>query len=127
MKFRVARHTNNLSKIIDFYHGVIGLSILASFEDHDNYSGVFLGLVGEKWHLEFTQSDEITNHIPDEDDILVFYQDSYDAYQNLVEKVKANNIESINSKNPYWNKNGTCFKDPDGFNIIISYQEILSI
>ena len=52
MKFRVARHTNNLKAITTFYTGVLGLKIFGSFEDHNTYNGVFLGLQGLDWHLE---------------------------------------------------------------------------
>jgi catechol 2,3-dioxygenase-like lactoylglutathione lyase family enzyme len=43
MKFRVARHTNDLDKIKTFYTTVLGFEVLGSFEDHDSYDGLFLG------------------------------------------------------------------------------------
>jgi catechol-2,3-dioxygenase len=44
MKFRYARHTNDLKSIVDFYTKIIGLKKLGSFENHSNYNGVFIGL-----------------------------------------------------------------------------------
>ena len=41
MKFRYARHTNNLDTLIDFYQNVIGLEKLGGFKDHNGYDGVF--------------------------------------------------------------------------------------
>ncbi|AOY44171.1 MULTISPECIES: hypothetical protein [Psychrobacter] len=43
MKFRYARHTNNLGTLIDFYQNIIGLEKLGGFKDHNGYDGVFLG------------------------------------------------------------------------------------
>ena len=35
MKFRYARHTNNLGTLIDFYQNIIGLEKLGGFKDHN--------------------------------------------------------------------------------------------
>jgi len=95
MKFRFARHTNNLDAIIHFYHNILGLEILGSFKEHDGYDGVFQGIKNENWHLEFTISDKSPNHLPDEDDLLVFYPDSESEYRALIEKLKQANIPEV--------------------------------
>lgn len=73
MKFRYARHNNNLKTFSSFYTNVIGLEVLASFENHDNYNGVFLGKPNMYWDIEFTESDEKSDDHPDDEDLLVFY------------------------------------------------------
>ncbi|WP_313376133.1 VOC family protein [Chishuiella sp.] len=73
MELRVARHTNDISRILDFYTKIIGFDLLGEFKNHDNYDGIFLGKKNENWHLEFTTSIEQANHYFDEDDCLVFY------------------------------------------------------
>ena len=55
MEFRSARHTDNLKLIEEFYTQIIGLNVLFSFENHNDYSGVFIQ-PGLDWHLEFTTS-----------------------------------------------------------------------
>ena len=120
MTFRIARHTDNLNSITDFYTQILGLTILGNFENHDNYDGVFLGKKGLDWHLEFTTSPEKSQHQFDEDDILIFYPISSAEYENILNQIELNNISVIKAKNPYWNKNGVTIKDPDGFNVIIS-------
>ncbi|MGK0388729.1 MAG: putative glyoxalase superfamily protein PhnB [Maribacter sp.] len=120
MKFRAARHTSNLKPIIHFYHEILGLDILGNFEKHETYEGVFFGIKGESWHLEFTVSDDDADHHPDEDDLWVFYMNGETEYQVLIQKIKAAGIPSISAKNPYWNRNGTTFLDPDGFGVVIS-------
>lgn len=120
MTFRVARHTVDIKKLSNFYTSILGLKILGSFQGHNNYDGVFLGLENLSWHLEFTKSNEPPNHTPDEDDILVFYPNTAESYEHIILKVKSNNIPLLTAKNPYWKDNGVLFKDPDGFHIIVS-------
>ena len=120
MKFRIARHTSNLKDIIHFYHKVLGLDILGSFENHDNYDGVFLGLKNEKWHLEFTVSNERPPHVPDEDDLIVFYPDSENQFNQLMTSLKNQGINPIESKNPYWKNKGVTVLDPDKFRVVIA-------
>ena len=120
MKFRVARHTNDLEKIKTFYTTVLGFDVLGRFENHDSYDGLFLGKPNLDWHLEFTKSIEIVAFNYTEDDILVFYPITILEYNHLIERVLNNSIEIITSKNSYWNKNGKMILDPDGYRIIIS-------
>jgi catechol 2,3-dioxygenase-like lactoylglutathione lyase family enzyme len=119
MKFRSARHTDNLPAIITFYTEALGLTVLGNFKDHDGYDGVFLGLAGADWHLEFTASNEPANHQPDEDDLLVFYPASAEEYAAITERFAKHNIPPAEPKNTYWKVNGTLYKDPDGFGVMI--------
>lgn len=124
MKFRFARHTNNLENLITFYTKILGLEILGSFENHNNYDGVFIGKQNLDWHLEFTKSNEVIEFNFNEDDILVFYPETITEYKNLMNTILENNISIIPSKNPYWNNyeasGGKMILDPDGYRIIIS-------
>lgn len=119
MNFRVARHTDDLNKIIQFYQ-LLGMEILGSFENHDNYDGVFLGFPNTDWHLEFTVSNEKAQHKPDEDDLLVFYFEDEIKLNEIKSNLIQNNIKQIEAKNPYWNNNGFHFLDPDDFGIILT-------
>ncbi|MFN8576725.1 MAG: VOC family protein [Candidatus Sericytochromatia bacterium] len=124
MKFRVARHTNNIDSIINFYRNILGLEILGEFKNHDNYDGIFLGFKNKDWHLEFTVSNEKPIHNFDDDDLLVFYCDSQDEYQVIKDRFRKNHIEEVQAKNPYWNLNGITYLDPDGFRVVISLTQI---
>jgi len=120
MKFRVARHTNDLEVIKSFYTTILDFELLGNFENHNNYNGIFLGYKTADWHLEFTASGKKANHHFDEDDILVLYPESRNKYDSLLEKLEINHILSVSSKNPYWNENGKMFLDPDGYRIVLS-------
>lgn len=124
MILRVARHTDNLQKIEDFYVNILGFERLGGFQNHNNYDGIFIGKPNLDWHFEFTKSNEKANHYFDEDDILVLYPETILEYDNLLNKISANHVSFVISKNPYWNDSevsgGKMFLDPDGFRIIIS-------
>ncbi|MEP6611010.1 MAG: VOC family protein [Mucilaginibacter sp.] len=125
MKFRTARHTKDLNRIIDFYGRVLGLKVLGEFKDHENYDGVFLGIPGTDWHLEFTTSGITPAHYPDNDDLLVFYAESVEEFIRIKERFTANRVRPVTPKNPYWKNNGITFVDPDGFRIVISVLRIV--
>lgn len=124
MKFRFARHTNDLEKLLTFYTKILGLELLGSFQNHNNYDGIFIGKQNLDWHLEFTKSDEIVSFNFNEDDILVFYPKTKEEYENILFNISDNNIKIISAKNPYWNNSeaseAKIILDPDGYQIIIS-------
>jgi len=120
VNFRVARHTNKLEPIITFYKDLLGLEVIGEFTNHDKYDGVFIGKLGLNWHLEFTTSEESSKHQTDKDDLLVFYLESEEEYISVKQKFDDNGLSSVQSKNPYWNNNGSAYLDPDGFRIVIT-------
>jgi len=120
MNFRFARHTDNLEPIIKSYRDLLGLEVIGEFNNHDKYDGVFIGKVGLNWHLEFTTSEESPKHQTDKDDLLVFYLESEEEYISVKQKFDDNGLSSVQSKNPYWNNNGSTYLDPDGFRIVIT-------
>ena len=120
MKFRYARHTNNLDTLIDFYQNIIGLEKLGGFKDHNGYDGVFLGFPDQDWHMEFTYSADKANHHPDRDDLIVFYLDSEEEIQAIIDRAKQADILPTTSQNPYWNENGIELTDPDRFGVILT-------
>lgn len=126
MKMRVARHTTALQPLIHFYVELLGLTVLGDFKDHDGYDGVFLGLPGENWHLEFTVSEEPAVHKADEDDLLVFYAGSAEEYQGFLAKAVSMNVPEVEPKNPYWAVNGKTFLDPDGFRLVITLNNTIA-
>ena len=120
MKFRYARHTNNLDNLIEFYQNIIGLERLGGFKDHSGYDGVFLGFPNQDWHMEFTYSNDKANHHPDRDDLIVLYLDSEEEIQTIIGKAKQAAIIPVTSQNPYWNEKGVELTDPDGFGVMLT-------
>ncbi|MCB0760349.1 MAG: VOC family protein [Flavobacteriales bacterium] len=121
---RVARHTDNLEQLINFYQRIVGLSLLGRFEDHESYSGAFLGLTGAQWHLEFTTSPHPPVHTTDPDDALVLYVNSQEELNDQRATLERENIALVTNRNPYWNRHGITFRDPDGFLVIFAYPRL---
>ena len=61
--FRVARPTDKLAEIREFYVTALGLSELGSFSDHEGYDGVMIGVAGKEYHFEFTNLGQLCQQI----------------------------------------------------------------
>jgi hypothetical protein len=117
---RVARPTDHLEEVIGFYTEGIGLSILASFQDHEGFDGVMLGLPGAAYHLEFTRKHgHSAGRAPTQDNLLVFYISDKQEWLNATERMAAAGYEPVASFNPYWDRLGQTYEDPDGYRVVI--------
>ncbi len=115
----MARHTIDLQALKQFYTTVLGFSVLGEFTNHHGYNGVFLGKEKADWHLEFTTSATAPKHKADEDDLLVFYTNTRQEYDEIVSNIKKQKQVILQTQNPYWNNRATCIKDPDGYLVVI--------
>lgn len=106
--------------VIQFYCNIIGLEQLGGSQNHDGYNGIFIGLQGADWHLEFTTSADAADHHADEDDLLVFYTGTEVEIENILQKAQKQGIAPGTPKNPYWKDNGYLLRDPDGFGVMLS-------
>ena len=117
---RVARATNRLPEVVRFYRDGLGFEVLGSFEDHDGFDGVMLGHRGSGYHFEFTHHrGECVVASPTREDLLVFYLPDRGEWQSAVERLKAQGCEPVQSANPYWDRAGVTFEDPDGCRIVL--------
>lgn len=119
-QLRVARPTNDLEKVVRFYRDGLGLAELGSFADHEGFDGVMLGREGEPYHLEFTrQRGHDAGRAPTRDNLLVFYLPDAGEFQRAVERMRAHGYEPVTSQNPYWDRGGATFEDPDGYRVVL--------
>ena len=71
---RIARPSDNLSAVVQFYRDGLGFQVLYEFHDHDGFDGVMLGHQGAGYHLEFTRkAGHAAGRAPTADNLLVFY------------------------------------------------------
>ncbi len=121
---RVARPTASLARSREFYEGVIGLRVLWSFEDHDGFDGIILGLPDERAQLELVSPREPVAPTPTVEDVLVLYlADDHDVV-DLAGRLLAAGHDEVPSDdptlNPYWPRNGgRVFADPDGYRLVL--------
>ena len=119
MQLRIARPTRDLVAAVAFY-GLLDLPVLATFDDHDGYSGVALGLPDASRQLELV-SHEDAAPTPSAEDQLVLYLGSEERVTSLADRIRASGVEPSASPNPYWAKTGAvCFVDPDGYWLVLS-------
>lgn len=117
---RVARPTDRLDAVVEFYTSGLGLQVIGHFEDHDGFDGVMLGRPKAPYHLEFTRKrGHVVGGAPTEDNLLVFYLPDRGEWQRLVDRMKAAGYFPVASFNPYWDARGVTFEDPDGYRVVL--------
>lgn len=119
-QLRVARPTDHLEEVIRFYRDGLGLRVLGSFDNHQGFDGVMIGLPGEPYHLEFTRKlGHSVGKAPTQDNLLVFYLPEEGQWNAGVERMRAIGCEPVESFNPYWDRAGATFEDPDGYRVVL--------
>jgi len=117
---RVARPTDRLEDVVRFYVVGLGFDQLGSFENHDGFDGVMVGVPGAPYHLEFThQRGHAVAGAPTKDDLLVFYLPDDDEWKSAVDRMLAAGYAPVPSLNPYWDRSGRTFEDPDGYRVVL--------
>jgi catechol 2,3-dioxygenase-like lactoylglutathione lyase family enzyme len=117
---RIARSTDRLDEVVKFYTDGLGLQILDRFENHQGFDGVMVGLPGSPYHLEFVhQRGHVVGRAPTLDNLLVFYIPDPQEWQQAIDSLKESGYAPVKSYNPYWDKNGVTFEDPDGYRIVL--------
>ena len=120
VQFRIARPTNDLTKVVKFYQEALGLEILGQFEDHLGYDGVMLGLPNKSYHLEFTQHiDQLPLPEPTKENLIVFYYDNQEDYKKANERIQKTGVMPVESENPYWKDKSETYEDPDRWRVVL--------
>ncbi len=117
---RIARPTDKLKQVTEFYNMALGMPIIGSFSGHDGYDGIMLGIKGANIHLEFTQ------HIngspcpaPSLDNLLVIYYATEEEYNAAVELIESHGHQPVAPENEYWLGKGLIYEDPDGWRVVL--------
>ena len=119
-KLRVARPSDNLEELIRFYRDGLGLEILSRFENHEGFDGVMLGRSGAPYHFEFTHAHgHSARRAPTRDNLLVFYLPDRKEWEAAVKSMRNAGFAPVPSFNPYWDRKGVTFEDPDGYRIVL--------
>ena len=118
-RLRVARATDDLAAVVRFYRDGVGLSEIGSFQDHEGFDGVMLGVPGAFYHLEFTrQQDHTAGRAPTQENLLVFYLPTRQEWQAAIDRMVAAGYAPVAAHNPYWDRAGCTFEDPDGYRVV---------
>ncbi len=117
---RVARPSDNLDALLGFYQAGLGLELLYRFADHAGFDGVMLGRPGWPYHLEFTRAHgHAAGRAPSADNLLVFYLPDAAEWRAAVQRMRDAGFPPVPSFNPYWDRDGLTFEDPDGYRVVL--------
>jgi catechol 2,3-dioxygenase-like lactoylglutathione lyase family enzyme len=117
---RVARSTDDLTQVVKFYRDGLGFEVVHEFHDHDGFDGVMLGHNGAAYHLEFTQKrGHVAGRASTEDNLLVFYIPDGTEWQQAAQRLERLGYKAVKAFNPYWDKLGKTFEDPDGYRVVL--------
>ncbi|KAJ9658391.1 hypothetical protein H2201_007831 [Coniosporium apollinis] len=117
---RIARPTNNIPALLQFYRDGLGFAVLGQFEDHDGFDGIMLGHPGTTYHLEFTSKrGHDAARAPTQDNLIVFYLPDPEDWKRAITRMEGVGFAAVASFNPYWDANGKTFEDPDGYRVVL--------
>ena len=108
-----------MKEVVRFYTEGLGFEVLGEFRDHDGFDGVMLGHRGAGYHLEFTRkAGEIAGSAPSPEHLLVFYLPDRVSWHEAVGRIEAI-AEPVAAFNPYWDRSGRTYRDPDGYGVVL--------
>ncbi len=120
MTLRIARPTDDLAALTEFYRDGLGFEELYRFVDHAGFDGVMLGHRGAPYHLEFThRRGHAVGRAPNTEHLLVFYLPDRAAWTAAAARMRAHGLAPVASDNPYWDRHGVTFEDPDGYRVVL--------
>lgn len=121
---RIARPTDDISRLRPFYEAGLGFVELVSFEDHSGFDGLVLGHPLWPYHFEFTHHRGHTvGRAPTADNLLVFYVPIRSTWEIAIGRMTDAGFSAVMSYNPYWDVTGRTFEDPDGYRIALQNGE----
>jgi len=119
-KLRVARPTDDIDALIPFYRDGLGLTVLGRFQEHDGFDGIMFGAASSPYHFEFTRAHgHLAGRAPSRDHLIIFYLPDAEAWRGAVERLGNAGFDPVASFNPYWDRRGVTFEDPDGYRVVL--------
>jgi catechol 2,3-dioxygenase-like lactoylglutathione lyase family enzyme len=119
---RVARPSDHLDALLRFYQEGLGLALLFRFEDHAGFDGIILGREGSPYHFEFTRAHgHHAGRAPRPDNLLVFYLPDAAEWKAAVQRMRDAGFQPVPAFNPYWDRDGLTFEDPDGYSVVLQH------
>ena len=117
---RIARPVSDLERSVSLYRDGLDLRELGRFQDHEGFDGVMLGRAGMGYHFEFTRCGaHPVRPAPSVEDLAVFYVPDPDEWARACERMLAAGFRAAAPFNPYWDRQGRTFEDPDGYRVVL--------
>jgi catechol 2,3-dioxygenase-like lactoylglutathione lyase family enzyme len=125
-RLRIARPCADLAASERFWTEGLGADVLWRTDPGELRDGehalVMVGWPGAAWHLELVDDPPAASaSAPSAEDLLVLYTGTVlDA--STAERIVAAGGERVASRNPYWDRWGVTFRDPDGYHLVLSHR-----
>lgn len=79
-----------------------------------------LGLPSCPYHFEFTrQAGVVAPRCPSNENLVVLYIPEPAEWKQRVERMESLGFAAVPSHNPYWDRLGRTFEDPDGYRVVL--------
>ncbi|WP_026197123.1 VOC family protein [Sciscionella marina] len=117
---RIARPTDKLADVVEFYSGTLGLPVL--FRNADvGYEVVGIGLPGVDYHLEFTSHVAGSpGEAPSGEHLLVLYFPDAPSRDEVSGRLEHAGHRPVELDNPWWAEHSAlAFEDPDGWRVVL--------
>jgi ribosomal protein S18 acetylase RimI-like enzyme len=118
---RVAHPVRDLDRSAAFYRDVLELPARGGFTGHDGYSGAVFALPGGG-ELELTVGP-VEPRPGTDDDLLVLYAGTWADVQRVADELTVAGAPVVRPANPYWDRWGRTFLDPDGYAVVVAAVE----
>jgi catechol 2,3-dioxygenase-like lactoylglutathione lyase family enzyme len=115
---RLARPARDLARSIRFYRDLLGLPLLGGFENHDRYDGGVL--CAPRRRRTGLTAGPAQPAPPTDEDLLVLYVRTWSEAAAIGARLTAAGVTRIANRNPYWNRSGLTFLDPDGYRLVVA-------
>jgi catechol 2,3-dioxygenase-like lactoylglutathione lyase family enzyme len=121
---RIAKPVSDLARTQAMYRQALGLEVVGSFQDHEGFDGVMLGMPGAQYHFEFTHCRaHPVAPSPTAEDLVVFYIPLLTDWNGACARMLAAGFRQVPSLNPYWEAQGRTFQDHDGYRVVLQNAE----
>lgn len=119
---RIVRPTDDVAANVRFYRDGLGFEVLYAFDDHDGFGAAIMGHREAAYHLAFVRKiGHTAGRAPSQDNLLVFYLPDTEAWAQAVARLEALGHQPVKSFNPYWDKQGKTYEDPDGYRVVLQH------
>lgn len=122
---RLARPSRDLGKAEQFWVEGLGLEVLyrKSPEAEGGHALLMVGWPEAAWHLELVGDPAgETPATATEEDLLVLYL-AGPIDDDVVQRLQRAGGRRVQSRNPYWDRWGITFEDPDGYRLVLSTRD----
>jgi len=120
---RLARPSRDLERAQKFWVEGLGLEVLDRMgpDAEGGHALLMLGWPDAAWHLELV-GDPSAVTAPSEEDLLVLYLGGQ-IDDNVIARLERAGGRRVGARNPYWDRWGSTFQDPDGYRLVLCVRD----